>query len=181
MEGVIGYTTMFAGNFAPKNWGFCQGQIMTIASNTALFSILGTTYGGNGTTTFGLPDLRGRAVVGAGQGPGLSPYSLGQMTGTENATLTNSEMPAHVHPVAVVAANPVTDGDASLSTANGSVYGRDTVGIAPYSSSSSVNMGPLTANLQMAPVGNSQALSILRPLLGINQVICMYGVYPARN
>ena len=87
MEGVIGYETGFAGNFAPKNWSFCQGQIVNIASNTALFSILGTVYGGNGTTTFGLPDLRGRAVVGVGQGPGLSTYSLGQVGGVENTTL----------------------------------------------------------------------------------------------
>src|SRR5688500_3214635 len=103
MEGVIGYTTMFAGNFEPKNWAFCQGQIMSIASNTALFSILGTVYGGNGTTTFGLPDLRGRRVIGAGQGNGLSPYSLGETGGSANATLTQAQMPAHVHPISVVA------------------------------------------------------------------------------
>src|SRR4051812_29571089 len=115
MEGVIGYTTLFAGNFAPKNWAFCAGQIINIASNTALFSILGTTYGGNGTTTFALPDLRGRTIVGQGTGPGLSSYVLGQAGGTENDTLDISQMPAHVHPVAVVAANPATDTPANQS------------------------------------------------------------------
>src|ERR1043165_413561 len=97
MEGVIGYVTMFAGNFAPKNWAFCQGQIINIASNTALFSILGTVYGGNGTTTFALPNLVGREVVGVGQGPGLSAYSLGEVTGTPNVTVNSVQMPMHTH------------------------------------------------------------------------------------
>lgn len=181
MEGVIGYTTMFAGNFAPKNWAFCQGQIITIASNTALFSILGTTYGGNGTTTFGLPDLRGRTVVGVGQGPGLSSYSLGQTGGAETDTLNTLNMPAHVHPFAVVAANPATEGDASLSTAAGSVYARDTNGITPYAAAPNVSMAPLTGTIQMAPTGANQAFSILRPLMGMNYIVCLRGVYPARN
>src|SRR6188508_951854 len=97
MEGMIGEVRMFAGNFAPKNWAFCQAQVIAIASNTALFSILGTTYGGNGTTTFGLPDLRGRVCIGPGQGPGLSNYALGEMAGTQNVTLMINEIPAHTH------------------------------------------------------------------------------------
>lgn len=182
MEGVIGYVTMFAGNFAPKSWAFCSGQIINIASNTALFSILGTTYGGNGTTTFALPDLRGRTIVGVGQGPGLSQYSLGQVSGTESQTLNVTTMPAHVHPVAIVAANPATEADADLSTASGSVYARDTNGINPYASGSGAsNMGPLQGQLQVAPIGNNQSFQCLRPVFGINQIICCYGVYPARN
>jgi len=181
MEGVIGYTTLFAGNFAPKNWAFCAGQVINIASNTALFSILGTTYGGNGTTTFGLPDLRGRTIVGQGTGPGLSSYVLGQMGGTENVTISTSQMPAHVHPVAVVAANPATDDSATLSTASGNVYARDINSINPYAGGPFANMGVLQGSIQMAPTGNGQAMSILRPLLGLNYVICTAGVYPARN
>lgn len=181
MEGVIGYTTLFAGNFAPKNWAFCQGQIMTIASNTALFSILGTVYGGNGTTTFGLPDLRGRTIAGVGTGPGLSTYSLGQMGGSESDTLTSLTMPAHIHPVAVVAANPATDTDASLASPAAAVYARDTVGIAPYSTSGTDNMGPLQGTITMTPTGSNSPFSILRPLLGLNYIICLRGVYPARN
>jgi microcystin-dependent protein len=172
---------MFAGNFAPKNWALCQGQVMTIASNTALFSILGTTYGGNGTTTFGLPDLRGRTIVGAGQGPGLSYYNLGQVGGTETGTLTMNTMPAHVHPFAVVAANPATESDATLTAASGNVYGRDTNGITPYSAAPNVSMGPLAGNITMSAVGASTPFSMLRPLLGMNYVLCMRGVYPARN
>jgi microcystin-dependent protein len=181
MEGVIGYTTLFAGNFAPKNWAFCAGQIINIASNTALFSILGTTYGGNGTTTFALPDLRGRTVVGQGTGPGLSSYVLGQVGGTENTTINMSQMPAHVHPVAVVAANPATDETANASTASGNVYARDINSLLPYAGGPFASMGNLTGTIQMAPSGNGQALSILRPLLGLNYIICQFGVYPARN
>lgn len=181
MEGVIGYTTMFAGNFAPKAWAFCMGQVINIASNTALFSILGTTYGGNGTTTFALPDLRGRTIVGQGTGPGLSTYSLGQMSGSETAVATLAQMPAHIHPVAVVAANPSTDDAANLSTANGGVYARDINSISPYAGGPFANMGALQGNLQMAPAGSGTAMSILRPILGMNYIICTQGVYPARN
>ena len=182
MEGVIGYTTCFAGNFAPKNWAFCAGQIMNISSNTALFSILGTNYGGNGTTTFGIPDLRGRTIVGAGTGPGLSTYTLGQMGGSETDTINLNQMPAHVHPVAVVAQNNSNDNDAaSLTTASGNVYARDEDGVLPYATSGTSNMGTLQANLTMAPIGSSQAFSILRPLLGLNYIVCTAGVYPARN
>jgi microcystin-dependent protein len=181
MEGVIGYTTMFAGNFAPKAWALCAGQVINIASNTALFSILGTTYGGNGTTTFGLPDLRGRTIVGQGTGPGLSNYTLGQLGGTETGTLSMATMPAHVHPVAVVAMNPATEEIGNLSTAAGNVYARELAGVAPYAGGANVNMGPISATIQMSPVGASQSFSILRPILGLNYIICTQGVYPARN
>src|SRR5207237_1718710 len=96
MDGNIGEIRLFAPNFAPKYWAFCQGQLLPINQNTALFSILGTTYGGNGVTTFALPDLRSRIPVHFGQGPGLSPYSLGQVSGTEYVTLLITEMPSHV-------------------------------------------------------------------------------------
>ena len=182
MEGVIGYTTCFAGNFAPKNWAFCQGQIVNIASNTALFSILGTVYGGNGTTTFGLPDLRGRTIVGVGQGPGLSQYSLGQVGGTETTTVNVTQMPAHVHPVAIVAHNLADDTNAaSISTAANNVYARDEQGISPYSTSPTVSMAPIQASIQMSPTGGNTAFSILRPVFGLNYIICLRGVYPARN
>src|SRR6188768_3694227 len=90
---------MFAGNFAPRNWAFCQGQILSIAQNTALFSLLGTTYGGNGQTTFALPDFRGRVAVGTGQGPGLANITLGELSGSPTVTLTINNMPAHNHPL----------------------------------------------------------------------------------
>src|SRR5215211_5023310 len=96
-EPFIGQIMLVPYNFAPRGWAFCQGQIMSIAQNTALFSLLGTTYGGNGQTTFALPDLQGRFPNGAGQGPGLSSYTLGQVAGAESVTLTQQQMPLHTH------------------------------------------------------------------------------------
>jgi microcystin-dependent protein len=180
MEGVIGYVTMFAGNFAPKNWAFCNGQTINIASNTALFSILGTTYGGNGTTNFQLPNTQGRTVVGAGNGPGLSPYALGQTAGSNSVTLSLQQMPAHIHPVSITAQNPTTAADANLSTASGNVFGRDS-NLTPYDSSQSANGGTFQATLTTSTVGSNAPVQIERPMLGLNYVICQYGVFPARN
>src|SRR5213083_190033 len=98
---ILGCIFMFAGNFAPRGYALCQGQLLSIAQNTALFSILGTTYGGNGQTTFGLPDLRGRAPVGQGQAPGLNNVQLGESGGIQSASLTINNMPAHNHAVTV--------------------------------------------------------------------------------
>lgn len=180
MEGVIGYVTMFAGTFAPKSWAFCNGQTINIASNTALFSILGTTYGGNGTTTFQLPNTQGRTVVGAGTGPGLSTYNLGQAAGSTTETLTLNQMPAHMHPVMITAHNPATANDADLSTANGNVYARDT-NLNPYDSNPGFNGGSFPATITMTNMGGNQPFTTQRPMLGLNYIICQYGVFPARN
>src|SRR6187551_745598 len=97
MDGYIAQILFFAGNFAPRNWAFCAGQLLSIASNTALFSLIGTTYGGNGTTTFALPDFRGRTAVGTGQGPGLANITLGEVAGAATTTLLVTQIPAHTH------------------------------------------------------------------------------------
>src|SRR5687767_9318635 len=97
MEPFLGQIQAFGFNFAPRGWAQCQGQLLAINTNTALFSLLGTTYGGNGQTTFALPDFRGRTMVGQGQGPGLSAYTIGQVGGTESVTLTSNNLPAHTH------------------------------------------------------------------------------------
>src|ERR1041384_4599952 len=108
MDPFIGQIIMFAGNFAPQGWAFCAGQLMSISQNTALFSILGTTYGGNGQTTFALPALRSRTPVGPGQGPGLSNITLGEVSGTETVTLLTTQMPAHTHSLNGVNASGTT-------------------------------------------------------------------------
>jgi microcystin-dependent protein len=184
MEGMIGEIRLFAGNFAPKNWSFCNGATIQIASNTALFSILGTTYGGNGTTNFLLPNLQGRTAVGVGNGPGLDPIALGQASGTESTTLTLSNLPAHIH-TAVVGANsanatsgaPTTNLPAAITSRTSaagynlrtSVYGNDAAGAA------------MAADMvTLAPAGNNQPIGILNPYLGMNYVICMFGIYPQR-
>jgi len=178
MEGVIGFTTLFAGNFAPQNWAFCAGQIIPIAQNTALFSILGTVYGGNGQTTFGLPNLCGRKVVGAGSGPGLSPYSLGQSAGAENITMTLSQMPAHVHSLQVTMTRRSSDDTGTVASADDAIFAGNGTG---YASASTGQMKPFTGAVQMSNIGGSVPYSIVPSFLGLNYVICMYGVFPARG
>lgn len=180
MEGVIGYVTGFAGNFAPKNWAFCAGQIVSIASNTALFSILGTTYGGNGTTTFGLPDLRSRAVIGVGQGPGLSQRTLGEVSGVETATMTIQTMPGHVHP-ATMTLQPPTNATADATTPASGAYANPSAGELFYGAGPGVKMHNYSGTITTGAVGSGQAFSIMHPVLAINYIICLRGVFPARN
>ncbi|RYY32428.1 MAG: phage tail protein [Sphingobacteriaceae bacterium] len=171
MNPYIGMIIMFGGNFAIRDWALCQGQILSIAQNTALFSLLGTTYGGNGQTTFALPDLRGRVPIGWGQGPGLPTYDLGQVGGTETVTLTANQMPAHSHPLS----GSSLAGNASLPT-----------GAVP------ANSGPLdkeystvfTSNVAMVPTGiagGSQPFPIRDPYLCLNFQIALAGIFPSRN
>ena len=117
MDSFIGTIILFAGNFAPRGWAFCQGQLLPIQQYTAVFSLLGTTYGGNGVQTFGLPNLQGRVPVGSGSGAGLSKVDLGQMLGTENVTLLTTQIPAHTHPttVAIYAGKDTTLTNTALS------------------------------------------------------------------
>src|SRR3982751_4534886 len=157
---------MFAGNFAPTGWALCNGQILPIAQNTALFSLLGTTYGGNGQTTFALPDLRGRSPIGHGQGPGLSNIDLGEDAGAENTTLTNVNMPMHNHPLL---GDP---GDASVGTPGGNTLANSgsaqSGGLPIYSSNAPTT--PLNGQ-SIGSAGGSQPFSIRSPFLGINYII----------
>jgi microcystin-dependent protein len=175
----LGSIVMFAGNFAPRGWALCNGQLLSIAQNTALFSILGTTYGGNGTTTFALPDLRGRAPVHPGQGPGLSPYSLGEQIGSETVTLLSNNMPAHNHVVnASTATSPNRGGTNPAGnllavTANAGSYSVDI-----YASG---NPGTTMNPMMIGPAGGSQPFSILQPILCVNFIIALQGIFPSRN
>lgn len=180
MEGVIGYVTLFAGNFSPKNWAFCAGQTINISSNTALFSILGTTYGGNGTSTFALPDLRGRAVVGAGQGPGLSYYDIGQEAGVESLTLSQANMPAHIHALQYTSILPAGSG-ANTNVPTNNVFSVEQNGKTPYASPANTALKPYSGSVTMSNTGSSTPISILNPFLALNYIICQYGVYPSRN
>ena len=180
MEGTIGEIRMFAGTFAPRTWAYCNNQLISIATNTALFSILGTTYGGNGQTTFALPDFRGRVAVGTGQGPGLSNIVLGQMAGTPTVTLLTTNMPAHNHPITgavSMVANGGTDGLTDDPT------GRRLGGANVYTSFTNepAAMAPLQSNLSIGASGGSQPFSIMPPYLGMNYVICMFGIFPSRD
>jgi microcystin-dependent protein len=180
MEGVIAQILLFAGNFAPRNWAYCNGATVQISQNTALFSLLGTTYGGNGTTTFLLPDLRGRVAIGAGQGPGLSPYSLGQAAGSETVTLTINNMPAHIHPATASVAVGVSSAGATAEDPDGALL---TTTNAPFyaTGAPSGHLGGVTASATVGIAGSNAPVSIMPPYLALNYVICMFGIFPSRN
>ncbi|NML07436.1 tail fiber protein [Sphingomonas sp. G-3-2-10] len=183
-EPFIAEIRAFGFNFAPRGWMMCNGQLLAIAQNTALFSLLGTTYGGNGQTNFALPDLRGRSMIsaGGGQGPGLSPYSLGEQIGTETVTLISTEMPAHNH-----TANAAID-----TTGNANMVTVPTAGVqlTRYAPASGIgaawNTPPITnpvlLNPQMVqPAGGGQPHSNQQPYLTLIYCIAVEGIFPARN
>jgi microcystin-dependent protein len=172
-EPFIGEIRMFGGNFPPRGWQFCQGQLLSIAQNTALFSILGTTYGGNGQTTFALPDLRGRVPMQQGQGPGLSPRTLGEQGGSETVTLLSTQMPAHNH--ALICSNAQAD----ASTPEGNVLAADQGG-----ATLNYIATPLNATMNPATVGaagGSQPHQNMAPFLAVNFIIALEGIFPSRN
>lgn len=162
--------SLFAGNFAPRGWMFCNGQTLPIAQYSALFALLGTTYGGNGQTTFQLPDLRGRVPLGNFQGPGLSNYSLGQQGGTETVTLLSTQIPAHNHPLQASTAAPSTPtpANASLPTGSSRIY-------AAGGASQALNLSSI------GNTGGSQPHPNMQPYLALNYIIAVEGLFPSRN
>ena len=180
MEGTIAEIRMFAGNFAPRNWAFCNNQSLSIAQNTALFSLLGTTYGGNGQTTFALPDFRGRVAVGTGQGPGLQNITLGEMSGTPTVTLTTATMPAHTHALTGTV-NP--QGNSGTAGLNNDPSNRRLAGTNIFTGAATdlTNMAAAASTLAIGLNGSSQPFSIMPPYLGMNYIICMFGIFPSRN
>jgi len=188
MDAFLATILLWAANFNPRGWAFCNGQLLQISQNTALFSLLGTTFGGDGRVTFGLPDFRGRVPVGAGQGPGLGDYLLGQVGGTENVIMTLAQMPLHGHAVSVTinASNAqATDSipTASIHTLAAPYDAANFNPVAGYN-----NQTPNTAlNIGASPngtttnVGGNQPMSIMQPYLGINYIIALEGIFPSRG
>lgn len=178
----VGEIRMFGGNFAPSNWAFCNGQSLAISQYQTLFTLIGTTYGGNGTTTFNLPNLQGQLGVGMGQGQGLSLYKIGQTGGTEFVTLTTSTMPGHNHPLMA------SKNTASFSYPNSP--SSNVTGAAPTSptpaylytnpGSPSPQMGNLDAR-SVGPSGGSQGHPNLMPSLCVSFIISLYGIYPSQS
>lgn len=168
----LGEIRIFAGNFAPKDWALCNGQLMPISQNTALFSLLGTTYGGDGRTTFALPDLTGKAPMQQGSTPGLTERALGEVGGSKTVTLLINEMPAHTHAPATVAIGNTTS--PVNATWAGIVQGR---GATPmYGTTPNTQMNPAAIGVS----GGSQPHNNLQPYLGLNFVISLTGVFPPR-
>lgn len=180
-EPFIGEIKILGFNFAPRGYATCQGQIMSIAQNTALFSLLGTTYGGNGQTTFALPDLQGRAPIGQGTGPGLPNYNMGQRGGATTATLLTANMPIHNHAATGINVRiPVTAASEDSAAANNYIGNavNDTFG---PTASPTASLGAPVVSGSTAPAGGSQPFSILNPYLTINYSIAIEGIFPSRN
>lgn len=168
MEPYIGDITMFGSNFAPRGWAFCNGQLLSVSQYTALFSILGTTYGGDGRTTFGLPDLRGRAPMHPGRGPGLRPYKLGEKGGSEQNKLTTNQLPSHNHGVRA-------SEEANSDDPNGNYIAG--TGTQAFGTTSDVNMN----NTEITNTGASQPINNMQPYQCINFIIALDGQYPSRS
>jgi microcystin-dependent protein len=165
---------IFAGNFAPTGWALCNGQLMPISQNTALFSLLGTTYGGDGKSTFALPNLQGSAPLQAGQGPGLSLRDLGELGGEQNVTLLQTEMPSHNHTVVAAAgagvADPTNNAWASGAKGFGNVY-------SPSVAGSNVQMSPFSTSI----TGGNLPHNNMMPYLCLTFIIALQGVFPPRS
>lgn len=179
MEEFIGIVKLFAGSFAPVNWQFCDGRLMQISQNQALFAILGTTYGGDGVNTFALPDLRSRVALGTGQGQGLSNYVLGQMQGTENTTLLTSNLPAHTHTVIGSVKIPINDSNVSSDVPTDAYLGTPSQAI--YSSSTNGFAANAVVQLTNSVAGSSAPVNNIQPVLALSYIICLNGYFPSRN
>lgn len=196
MTPFVGQLMTVGFTFAPRDWAFCAGQNMSIAQNQELFTLIGTTYGGDGIQTFKLPDLRGRAAMGQGQGPGLSPRALGEAAGTETTTLTSATMAAHVHFLVGTQGtlNATTIAATTATPAAGS-YLAQGVDLAPQpdlipaiyvpaAAGNPANKVPV-AGVNVAgntqQTGDNLPFSNLQPFTGLNQCIALFGIYPSRN
>jgi len=206
MEAFVGTILTFGFNFAPSQWALCNGQTIAISQNQALFALLGTVYGGNGVSTFQLPNLQSRTPIGFGQGLGLSPYVLGQVAGTEQVTLLTPNMPQHTHiatftPSGGGGAVTVNVGAATTTAGNTAIPAAGSVlaanhsgssGIAMYAPSgtaTSVNLGGITASgggggggtVTNALTGGNSPVQIMNPYLAVNFSISLFGIFPTRN
>lgn len=171
-ESYIGEIRMFAGNYAPAGWAFCDGSMLSIAEYDTLFSLIGTTYGGDGQSTFALPDLRGRLPINIGQGPGLSNHLLGESSGVENVTLTVNQMPAHPHAFMGTSSNA-----SAANPANAVVAAPSTIDLYRPATAPNAN---LAANA-LGIAGGSQPHDNLQPYLCVSFIISLFGIYPSPN
>lgn len=171
--------TMFGFNFPPKGWAFCNGQLMSISQNTALFSLIGTYYGGDAKSTFALPNIQGMAVLGQGQSPGTSQYSVGETTGTEYETLLTSEIPAHNHSFTATSTAGTTLTSSGNQLAQAFSGGKQASYTGNYlnANAANVTMSPAATNV----TGGSQPHNNMQPYLTLNFCIALQGVYPPRS
>ena len=189
-EPFVGEIRMVGFNFNPRDWAFCNGQLMSIAQNTALFSLLGTTYGGDGQTTFALPDLRSRTPVHFGQGPGLPAVEIGESAGSTSVTLTQAQMPLHTHAATASVAIPASSADGTTDVPSSTAYLAKAVdssgSIQPFTYGTTVpapaeTLAPFTTAVTVQPAGGSQPVDVTNPFLAVNFVIALSGIFPSRS
>lgn len=196
MTPYLALIILFGGNFEIRGWSFCWGQLMSIAQNSALFSLLGTTYGGDGVTSFALPDLRGRMPIGWGNGPGLSNYVIGQRGGAESVTLLTTNMPAHTHPVdasslsvtpsaSTAAGTALTPAStlvpATLPTIGSGPGGVAVNGYAALDKTATLAPSIIGGNITVGMTGGNQPAPIMNPYLAVSYLIALEGVFPSRS
>lgn len=175
MEPFIGQICLFGFNFAPRGWAKCEGQLLPISSHSALFSLLGTMYGGDGRTTFGLPDLRGRSAVSAGTGNGLANVRQGQMGGAQSITLTQNNLPSHTHTATLHAESAA----GTSANPNGKMLAGESNAYAAPNPNDNKTMA--SESIVVNPTGGQQSFSNLDPYLGLNYCIALEGVFPSRS
>lgn len=180
MDGVLAVIWMFGGNFAPRNWAFCDGQLLAISQYSALFSLLGTTYGGDGRTTFGLPEMRGRVPMHAGNGPGLTPRQIGQRSGQETVTLNTTQIPSHTHPATTTTQIAVSAAPGGESTVNGQHIANHTSAFNEDPTAGATLAGA-TSTTTVNNTGGNLSHNNLQPYMVVNFVICLAGIFPSRN
>lgn len=187
MEPFIGMIVMFGGNFAPRGWALCDGTLLSIAQYQALFSILGTTYGGDGRTTFALPPMRGRVPMHSGTGPGLTPRSLGEKSGMEDVTLNTNQIPSHTHGISFTEAKlrVVREDGNTSEPAGAAIANVNPDSTMAYNNSTAPDADAVAGSLQIAaqalPTGASQHHTNMQPYLAVNFIIALEGTYPSRN
>jgi microcystin-dependent protein len=181
-EPFIGEIKMFAFDFAPKNHFLCAGQLLAISTNSALFSLLGTVYGGDGIQTFGLPDLRGRTPISQGNGGGLSPQVIGQKAGSENVTLLAPNLPSHIHTLTNAKGSiAVNSANGDTGSPSGAFLSASTANIYAEGPESGKTLGGANISGTTDPAGGNQPISIINPYLVVNYSIAVNGIYPSRS
>lgn len=181
MEGTMAVVTPWAANFEPGGWMFCKGQTMSIAANSALYALIGTTYGGDGQQTFNLPDMQSRVAIGTGQGPGLHNYVLGQKGGTETNTITTSQMAAHNHAFNVNVQMPANNSGSSTSNPVGAYPAVGSTNLYNSGASGGVFTGNFATSSQVTVAGAGIPVNNIKPVLCVNYIICVEGIFPSRN
>jgi microcystin-dependent protein len=174
-EPFIGEIKIVGFNFPPRNWASCDGQLLSIAQNSALFSLFGTYYGGDGRTTFGLPDLRGRFPMHYGSGPGLTPRTIGQKSGAENETLTVAQLPSHSHSGTVA----VSTAEGDRTSPSGAYLARPEEPVQPYAGTTGDTLG--AGSVQTYNTGSGQTFDTMNPFIVLNFVVALSGIFPSRN